>query len=166
VIQKKQDARDDDDIVDGGDVAGGEGGGDYVIGGDGVAVVHGVQMALPFHMNVPALLGWEKGGSDSGKKITGKSHPGKGASVIMEKEAKNPSGSVVSFVDKSSGPRKVEKEAKNPSGNVVDKSSGPGKVPGSKKEVVMVGAKDPPTLSLGGGIPLPGGMQLLSDVNV
>jgi len=88
VIQKKQDARDDDDIVDGGDVAGGEGGGDYVIGGDGVAVVHGVQMVLPFHMNVPALLGWEKGGSDNRKSITGRSHPGEG--VIVEKEAKNP----------------------------------------------------------------------------
>jgi len=86
VIQKKQDARDDDDIVDGGDVAGGEGGGDYVIGGDGVAVVHGVQM-VPFHMNMPALLGWEKGGSDKGKQITGKSHPGKGVGVIVKKEA-------------------------------------------------------------------------------
>jgi len=62
----KEDARDDDDmedsakhVVEGGDVGRGEGGGDYVIGGDGVAVVHGVQM-VPFHINVPALLGWEK----------------------------------------------------------------------------------------------------------
>ncbi len=88
----KEDARD----VDGGDVGGGEGGGDYVIGGDGVAVAHGVQM-VPFHMNVPALLGWEKGGSDTRKGITGKSHPSEGVSVV----------------GKSSGPGKVEKAGKN-----------------------------------------------------
>jgi len=58
---------------------------------------------------MPALLEWEKGGSDNGKSITGKSHPGKG--VIVEKDAKKPGGSVV---EKCSGPRKVEKEAKNP----------------------------------------------------
>ncbi len=113
----KADARDDDDVensekhvVDGGDVGRGECGGDYVISADGVAVVHGVQM-VPFHMNVPAMLGWEKGGSDTGKKITGKRHPCKGAGVI-EKEAKNPSGSVV---DKTSGTRKVTVGAKGPS---------------------------------------------------
>ena len=45
----KEDARDDDDVEDsakhvgdGGDVGRGEGGDDYVIGDDGVAVVHGV----------------------------------------------------------------------------------------------------------------------------
>ena len=85
---------------------------------------------------------WEKGGSDTGKKITGKSRPGEGASVV------------------------VKKEAKKPSGNVVDKSSGTRKVPGSKKEVVTVATKDLPILSLGGGIPLPGGMQLPDDANV
>ena len=90
----KEDAGDDDG---GEDVGGGEGGGggDYVIGGDGVAVLHGVQM-VPFHMNMPALLGWEKGGSDTRKSITGTSHPGEGVSVV----------------GKSSEPRKVEKEAK------------------------------------------------------
>jgi len=43
----KVDARDDVEdsakhVGDGGDIGGGEGGDDYVIGGDGVAVVHGV----------------------------------------------------------------------------------------------------------------------------
>jgi len=83
--KKLCDTKEDAGDVDGGeDVGGGEGGGDYVIGGDGVAVLHGVQMA-PFHMNMPALLGWEKGGSDTGKIITRKSHPSKG--IIVEKEA-------------------------------------------------------------------------------
>ncbi len=43
-----------------GDVGGGEGGDDYVGGGDGVAVIHGARM-VPFHMKVPALIGWKKG---------------------------------------------------------------------------------------------------------
>ncbi len=88
----KEDARDDDDVedsvkqvVDGRDVGGGEGGDDYVIGGDGVAVIHGVWM-VPFHMNVPALRGWEKGGSDTGKNVSRKSHPGEGA--VVEKKPK------------------------------------------------------------------------------
>jgi len=42
---------------------------DYVIGGDGVAVLHGVRM-VPFHMNMPALCRWEKGSvEDVGKKF-------------------------------------------------------------------------------------------------
>jgi len=56
-----------------------------------------------------------------------KSHPGKGASVVVKKEAKKPSGSIV------------------------DKSSGTGKVPGSNE--VTVGSKDLSSLSLQ-GIPL------------
>jgi len=78
---KLRDTKEDAGDVDGGDVGRGEGGGDYVIGGDGVAVLHGVQM-VPFHMNVPALLGWEKGGPDTRKSITGKSHHGEGVSVV------------------------------------------------------------------------------------
>ncbi len=45
--------------------------------------------------------------------------------------------------------------------SVVDKSS----VPGSKKEIVTVAAKDMPTLSPG-CVLLPGGMQLPDDANV
>ncbi len=139
----KVDARDDVEdsakhVGDGGDVGGDDGGDDYVIGGDGVAVVNYVQM-IPFHMNMPALMGWEKGGSDTGKKVSRKSHPGKGARAIVEKEAKK-------------------------SAIVVDKSSCTGKVPSSKK-VVTVGAKDLPSLSPGKFL-LPGGMQLPDDPNV
>ncbi len=148
----KEDAGDDDNVEDCakhvgdvGDVGRGEGGDDYVIGDDGVAVIHGVQM-VPFYMNVPALRGWEKGGSDKGKKVSRKSHPGEAV---------------------------VKKEVKKPSASVVGKGSGTGKVPGTKKEVmvpaskkeVLVGAKDLPSLSLG-GISLPGGMQLLDNPNV
>jgi len=67
-----------------------------------------------------------------GKNVSRKSHPGKGAVV--------------------------EKEAKKPSMSVVDKSSGTGKSPGSKKEVT-IGSKDPLSLS-------PGGIPLLDDPNV
>ena len=101
----KEDAGDDDvedsakHVVDGGDVGGGEGGDNYVIGGDGVAVIHGVRM-VPFHMNMPALRGWEKGGSDKGKKVSRKSHPGE---AVVKKEVKNP---VLVLLEKVLAPEK------------------------------------------------------------
>ena len=75
-----KDVRNDDDVGDtakqggdGGDVSGGEGGDDYVVSGDGVAVVHGMRM-VPFHMNMPALIGWEKGSvADTGGNFSRKS---------------------------------------------------------------------------------------------
>jgi len=64
VMGDTKDAGDDDDARDiakqggdGGVVGGGEeGGDDYVISGDGEAVIHGARM-VPFHMNMPALIG-------------------------------------------------------------------------------------------------------------
>jgi len=92
-MQNKKDGGNDDDVEDtaehfgdGGDVGRGEGGDDYIIDGDGVAVLHGVQM-VPFNVNVPALMGWQKGcGAESN--ISGKSHPGEG--VVVLKQVKNP----------------------------------------------------------------------------
>jgi len=74
-----KDARDDDvgdtgkHVSDGRDVGGGEGGDDYVISADRVAAIHGVRM-VPFHMNMPALIGWEKGSvADTGGNFSRKS---------------------------------------------------------------------------------------------
>ncbi len=102
-----KDARDDDagdtgkHVGDGGNVGGGEGVDDYVVGADGVAVVHGVRM-VPFYMNMPALIGWEKGGvAETGRKVSGKSGSGEGA--MVQKEAKKPGSSVVDKASSGTG---------------------------------------------------------------
>jgi len=127
---KKEDAGDDDDTRDtakhvgGGDVRGGEGG-DYVIGGDRAAVVYGVKM-VPFHMNMPALIGWEKGG---GRKF-------------MEK--------VVQAMEPWLG-----RKAKNPVPVLLTKLILLlAKYLVLAKKEAIVGTEDPPSLSPG-GIPLP-----------
>jgi len=143
-----KDARDDDDARDtvkqggdGGDV-GGEGGDDYVGskgsgvdddsgakgGGDGVAVVHGVRM-VSFHLNVPALIEWEKGAVVDAPKH------------FLEK--------MVQAMEPWLGKKKKS------SSSVVDKgSSATGKVLDSKKECSIGGTKDLPSLSQGDAIPL------------